>query len=222
MPLGHCRTHQDEKMKNIVICDTQPITVEGVRSLLSRCPDIEIVGSACSLMGGMEVVRSIQPDLVLIDKSFGFQAVMDWIYNLRNSEFPPSVILWGVSINEAEALRIMQGGAHGVVRKTGDLKSIMSCIRTVAGGTTWMDQAMFRDRDGQNQLHSNLTARESQVVELVEQGLKNKEIARNLGIRPGTVKIHLRHIFEKTGVRGRYGLALSGLKEKGIIPVVTM
>ena len=52
------------------------------------------------------------------------------------------------------------------------------------------------------------------MVELVEQGLKNRDIARNLGIRPGTVKIHLKHIFEKTGIRGRYGLALSGLKKR--------
>jgi len=63
---------------------------------------------------------------------------------------------------------------------------------------------------------SELTAREQQVLELVEQGFKNKEIALDLGIRPGTVKIHLKHIFEKTGVRGRYGLALNGLKERGM------
>ena len=60
--------------------------------------------------------------------------------------------------------------------------------------------------------------REQQVAKFVEQGLKNKEIARSLGICPGTVKIHLKHIFEKTGVRGRYGLALSGLKERGYLP----
>ena len=55
---------------------------------------------------------------------------------------------------------------------------------------------------------------EQQVLELVEQGCKNKEIAQELGIRPGTVKIHLKHIFEKSGVRGRYGLALSGLRQR--------
>ena len=55
-------------------------------------------------------------------------------------------------------------------------------------------------------------------MELVEQGLKNREIGRDLGIRPGTVKIHLKHIFEKTGVRGRYGLALSGLVSQRIDP----
>jgi DNA-binding CsgD family transcriptional regulator len=51
----------------------------------------------------------------------------------------------------------------------------------------------------------------------VERGLRNREIAHNLGIQTGTVKIHLKHIFEKTGVRGRYGLALNGLRERGAI-----
>jgi DNA-binding CsgD family transcriptional regulator len=62
---------------------------------------------------------------------------------------------------------------------------------------------------------SSLTPREGEVVDLVEKGLRNKEIAHRLGIQTGTVKIHLKHIFEKTGCRGRYGLALSGLREKG-------
>jgi two-component system, NarL family, nitrate/nitrite response regulator NarL len=59
------------------------------------------------------------------------------------------------------------------------------------------------------------------VLELVAQGLRNKEIASELGIRPGTVKIHLKHIFEKTGVRGRYGLALSGLRGKAAPQLLT-
>jgi DNA-binding NarL/FixJ family response regulator len=62
-----------------------------------------------------------------------------------------------------------------------------------------------------------LTSRELQVMELVERGMKNKDIGSALGIRTGTVKIHLRHIFEKTGIRGRYGLALSGLQAKGLL-----
>jgi two-component system nitrate/nitrite response regulator NarL len=79
-----------------------------------------------------------------------------------------------------------------------------------------MEDTLFREAPRPDRYpRSELTPREQQVLELVEQGLKNKEIARELGIRPGTVKIHLKHIFEKTGVRGRYGLALTGLRQKG-------
>jgi len=66
-----------------------------------------------------------------------------------------------------------------------------------------------------------LTPREHQALEMVEQGFKNKEIVLELGVRPGTVKIHLKHIFEKTGVRGRYGLAINGLKERGLVSMVS-
>jgi DNA-binding NarL/FixJ family response regulator len=79
-----------------------------------------------------------------------------------------------------------------------------------------MEDCVFRDASRSDRYpRSELTAREQQVLELVEQGCKNKEIALELGIRPGTVKIHLKHIFEKTGVRGRYGLALNGWRERG-------
>jgi DNA-binding CsgD family transcriptional regulator len=54
-------------------------------------------------------------------------------------------------------------------------------------------------------------------MKLVEQGYKNREIGQELGIRPGTVKIHLRHLFEKTGARGRHGRAVNGLRQKGVI-----
>jgi two-component system nitrate/nitrite response regulator NarL len=81
-----------------------------------------------------------------------------------------------------------------------------------------MDDDMLRDNARPvSTARSPLTFREMQVMELVERGMKNKEIGAQLGIQSGTVKIHLKHIFEKTGIRGRYGLALSGLREKGLL-----
>jgi len=92
---------------------------------------------------------------------------------------------------------------------------VLSCLRTVAEGRTWMEDSVFRESGlGDRYARSELTQRERQVLELVEQGMRNKEIAGELGIRPGTVKIHLKHIFEKTGVRGRYGLALNNMRQR--------
>ena len=129
----------------------------------------------------------------------------------------PAVIVWGVSMTEAEALRFLQAGARGIVRKTARPEVLVACLEAVAQGRSWMEDSVFRNSPTPERYHrSELTPREQQVMELVEQGQKNRELARELGIRPGTVKIHLKHIFEKTGVRGRYGLALSGMREKGI------
>jgi DNA-binding NarL/FixJ family response regulator len=205
--------------KTVIVCDTQPIAMAGLRALLTQHPDVAVAGEATSIMAGMELVRTLSPTVVVIDKAFGLQPVMDWIANLHINGRRTAVVVWGNAVNEAEALRMVQAGAQGVIRKTAALQSLLDCICTVAAGNTWMDDFMFQgaDRNGGSG-RSNLTVREQQVAELVEQGLKNKEIARTLGICAGTVKIHLKHIFEKTGVRGRYGLALSGLKERGYLP----
>lgn len=142
---------------------------------------------------------------------------MDFPATLRRADCETAIIVWGASFPQAEALRFLQSGAAGVLRKTARLDILLTCLRAVARGATWMEDAV-RDPDRSvRRGHSGLTARELQVMELVERGMKNKDIAESLGIRTGTVKIHLKHIFEKTGIRGRYGLALSGLKEKGLL-----
>jgi DNA-binding NarL/FixJ family response regulator len=202
--------------KTIGICDSQPVTIAGLQALLNSSPDLTVVGSATNIFNGLELVRNHAPSVVIIDKAFGLPAVMELLGNLRSTE--TQAVVWGVSLNEAEALRLMQAGAHGVIRKTAEPASVIACVETVAAGNTWMEESLLGENTRPvRKSRSNLTPREQQVVELVEQGLKNKEIALTMGIRPGTVKIHLKHIFEKTGIRGRYGLALSGLREKGLL-----
>jgi two-component system, NarL family, nitrate/nitrite response regulator NarL len=208
-------------LKTVAICDTQPMTIEGLQSLLKGCEDMRLVGSATNLFNGLELVQSHNPSIVVIDKAFGLPAIMDWLANLRQTE--TCSVVWGVSMNEAEALRIMQAGAQGVMRKTAEPATVLACLRTVAEGRTWMEDSLLGDNEKSvRHSRSNLTPREQEVVELVEQGMKNKDIGLSMGIRPGTVKIHLKHIFEKTGIRGRYGLALSGLREKGLLSYPTV
>jgi two-component system, NarL family, nitrate/nitrite response regulator NarL len=212
----------DHSKKTVVVCDTQPITAEGLRTLLTAAGDLEFLSSLNSLEAATQLVTAHPPDVVIVDKGFGMRIVLDWIHDLKLAEAAPAVTVWGVSMTEAEALRLLQAGAKGIVRKTADLESILSCLRTVASGRSWMEDCVFRDSARQERYpRSELTPREHQVLEMVEQGFKNKEIALELGIRPGTVKIHLKHIFEKTGVRGRYGLAISGLKERGLVSMVS-
>ena len=206
--------------KSVAICDTEPIAIEGIRALLDQCANFYLAAAETSLLGGMEMMRQHAPAIMILDKGFGIHAVMDCLQRLRGSGSGVAVIVWGMNLNETEALRMMQAGALGVVRKTTSLEALLECMRAVAGGNTWMEESVLQEPEhAARGTRSNLTSRELQVVELVEQGLKNRDIATQLGIRPGTVKIHLKHIFEKTGIRGRYGLALSGLREKGMLSV---
>src|SRR4051812_29413822 len=92
--------------KTVGICETQPVTIAGLQSLLRDSPSLQVVGSATNLFSGLELVRSCTPAIVIIDKAFGLPAVIDWLLSLRHSG--TYSVVWGVSISEAEALRLMQ------------------------------------------------------------------------------------------------------------------
>lgn len=200
-------------MTSIVICDTEPVAAAGLQSLIENIPDFTVAAVENSVAGGMDAVRDLTPGLLLVDKNLGEQSVLDWIAGLRVASSRAAVLVWGASFNESEAIRYLQAGAGGVTRKTASLDAVLRAIFTVALGGFWMDESLGSGRRARPD-NPTLTMRETQVMHLVERGFKNKEIASTLGIQTGTVKIHLRHIFEKTGVRGRYNLALSGMRER--------
>lgn len=202
----------------VLVCDTQPVAIEGVRGLLSRCEDLRFAGAVTSLDAAFELMRGMNPAAVVIDKSLGTAAITECLNRLSASGVRTAPVVWGVGVSESEALRLLQAGARGVLRRTSEPETLLTCLRSVTSGNTWMEDGIFGDLEKFNQpRRSQLTPREQEVADLVEKGLRNRDIARNLGIQTGTVKIHLKHIFEKTGVRGRYGLALNGLREKGAL-----
>jgi two-component system nitrate/nitrite response regulator NarL len=202
--------------KTVLICDTQPVAVEGIRGLLSQCADLRFIGAVASLGAALELSRSMSPAAVVIDKALGTPAILDWLHHITAAGIATAPVVWGMAVNEAEALRLLQAGARGVLRRTSPPETLVSCLRAVTAGNTWLEDGIFGEVEkALVPRRSHLTPRECEIAELVEKGLRNRDIASNLGIQTGTVKIHLKHIFEKTGVRGRYGLALSGLKERG-------
>jgi DNA-binding NarL/FixJ family response regulator len=207
----------DAGARRILLCETQPLLIEGVRSLLRDCPDLKLIGAVNSLSDAADQIRQWLPDIVVVDKGFGLPAVTEWIGRVLAGEPAPSIVIWGTSMTEAESVRFVQAGVTGVVRKVSEPDAFLQCLRSAGRRRTWLENPLMIGTEPQRRSRSNLTPREQQVVELVEHGLKNKEIAREMGIRPGTVKIHLKHIFEKTGVRGRFGLALAGLQDKGFL-----
>jgi DNA-binding NarL/FixJ family response regulator len=204
--------------QTVAICETQPVTAEGIRVLLSGSNDLHFQWSVPSLPVALQLNKQKPAQVLLVDKAFGPPALAAALSELKAITPETGIVVWGHNLTESDALRFLQGGARGILLKSAEIVQILNCIRAVASGSTWVEDNVFREacrsrRPGR----SDLTMREQQVLELVERGLKNREIALELGIRPGTVKIHLKHVFEKTGVHGRYGLALNGLRERNTI-----
>lgn len=197
--------------RTVGLCELQPATVEGVRCMLQDSREFEPVWSIANLALAYQILRRQPAQIVLLDKAFGLCSILEFLDQVRSVP-ETRCVLWGASVAESEALRVIQAGCQGILFKSADQERLLTCLRTVAAGGTFMDHGLFRDGAHHDQpRRTELTTREQQVLELVERGLRNREIASSLGIRPGTVKIHLRHIFEKTGVRGRSGLVLSNM-----------
>jgi len=216
-----------EKRRRVVsICETQPLTVFGLEHLLASTNDFAFGSCGSSPAEWRLGPNADRTDILIIDKGLGTTMVLETLSQLPiehglSRSTVPAVVVWGMSITEAEALRFLQAGAKGIIRKSAENATVLSCLRCVAQGRSWMQDSVFRDASSQEmQIRTDLTPRERQVMGLVEQGFKNREIALELGIRPGTVKIHLKHIFEKTGVHGRHGLALNGLRQKGVVSLL--
>src|SRR5579864_5538749 len=136
--------------KTVAICDTQPVTAEGIRIMLGGCPDLKFVEGTDSLNQALNLMQLSPPDVLMLDKAFGIQGILEWLSEQRVgevSELAPrtAIVVWGVSVTEAEALRLLQGGARGILRKTAAIPVILACLRTVAGGRSWMEDCVFRD-----------------------------------------------------------------------------
>src|ERR1700686_4185596 len=96
--------------KRVTVCDTQPITAEGLKNLLAATPDLEFLMLVGSLEGATAAIAATVPDLIVLDKGFGMRAVLDWIHDLKLRDAAPAITVWGVSMTEAEALRLLQAG----------------------------------------------------------------------------------------------------------------
>src|SRR5258708_6580777 len=96
----------------------EPIAIEGLRALLESVGRLRVVAAETSLLDGLDAVRELSPSLVMLDKSFGIHAVMDFLRSLREIGSGTSAIVWSSSVSDSEALRFIQAGASGVIRKT--------------------------------------------------------------------------------------------------------
>jgi DNA-binding NarL/FixJ family response regulator len=220
LALGNRRSNNCEAVlesTSVFACESQPIVVEGLQRVLADCSDLVFSGWAGKASEALEAIQRVRPDVVLIDGSAGLTAALRLIGTLKAAA-PVHSVLWVVDLPEMDAFRALQIGARGILKKTLPIPTLLECLREVASGQIWMQQSEQVTEFLQRKEASRLTPREKDVVRLVCRGLRNKQIAENLHITPGTVKVHLMHIFEKTGLKDRLALAVHGRELAGVDP----
>jgi two-component system nitrate/nitrite response regulator NarL len=201
----------------VFACESQPIVVEGLTKVLDACEDLELVGAVSSMSDALEAVRQHRPDLMLVDQAWGLKLVFQFIADVRSTWARCQPVLWVNDLAEVDCFRALQLGARGIVKKNLPVESLRECLRSVGRGNVWIENSLPH-ADGRNDRRGSprLTPREKEIVHHVCGGLKNKEIAVALSITAGTVKVHLMHIFEKTGVKDRFELAVQGRRLLGV------
>ena len=200
-------------MISVFLCDPQPIVHQGLEAALAGSESIELIGVCGSLEDASIQIPKLEPAVALVVRSFGMHQVLEWVARLRRACPDTEVVLWAAAISDVESFRVLQSGARGIVKKTAATETLIECLRAVSEKQLWTESLLLSKESPLGRPRNRpLTPREQQVAALVAKGMKNREIAEALQIATGTVKIHLMHIFEKTGIRDRFELALQGLR----------
>ena len=201
----------------VFACESQPVVVEGLAGVLAGYEDFDFIGSTSNLREALEGIAQRTPRIVLIDESEGLKLALQFIAQVKNTSPNSQPVLWVNALTKNDCFRALQTGARGVLRKTLPVESLVDCLRSVGRGNLWFGDGLQDHELGSlDQPVSRLSAREKEIVHHVCAGLKNKEIAKEMTISPGTVKVHMMHVFEKTRVKDRFELAAKGQRILGI------
>jgi len=202
----------------VYVCESQPIVIEGLKRALDEHSDLQLIGSSPSIAEALDSIGSLQPNIILLDQTVGNKAAFELIPKIRLRSLHSHAILWVTTVTEVESFRALQSGVRGILKKTLPVSSIVECLRAVGRGNIWIENSISNQVVGflNRRNLPRLTPREYEIVALICRGMKNKQIADALSITIGTVKVHLMHIFEKTGVKDRFELALEAHKLIGL------
>ena len=201
----------------VYVCEPQPIIVEGLRQVVESSGDLEFAGDSRSGYEAIDRIGDSQPTVVLLDYGTGLKPTFDLLTKIRARSARSHTVLWVNQLTEVESFRALQTGARGILKKSMPVRTIVECLRAVGQGNLWIENSISNQVVGflNRRNLPRLTPRESEIVSLVSRGMKNRQIADELRITTGTVKVHLMHIFEKTGVKDRFELALEAQKLLG-------
>ena len=192
----------------VLIANQQPIVRHGLRALIAREPEVQVVGEADDGAMAVRMARQLRPDVVLIDQSIptvdGISATRMIRAELRDTHV---IVMTGVDA-DLSAVEAIRAGAAAYLLKEAPIDDLLRTIRAaVTGQVTLPAQTasqMVRVMGG----HDVLSRRQTEILRLVARGMANKQVARELGITESTVKTHVSHILSKLELPSRTQLAL--------------
>lgn len=197
----------------LLLVDDHPMMRRGMRQLLELEDDLVVIGEANNGIEALQMVASLQPELVLLDNNMPEMNGVETLKRLREQNFPGKVLLFTVSDDEDDVRDAMRLGADGYLLKDMEPEQLIQQIRAALGGALVISPALTRVlaqalRNPPSASQLDLTDRERQVLKMIAAGSSNKVIGNKLGITEGTVKVHVKNLLHKLGLRSRVEAAV--------------
>ena len=198
-------------MSKVFLLSDQPVLLRGFEHVLGS-RDFEIVGS-CQPSAFAESVRTTgQPDVLLLDITAGLTFAD--LGDLHNLVPDVPVVLWADALPLELMFKTLEFGVRGIVQRNVQPEQLVESLRKVASGELQIGFGATSSDAAQPRRRVSLTPREREIVSYLRQGMRNKQIAGEMGITEGTVKIYLFRLFHKLGVRNRFELARCGTDDQ--------
>lgn len=202
-------------MSKLLLVDDHPIFLEGLRQFLETNGHV-VQDTARTSVDAIDRVAHNSFDLLVLDVSMADGGGLHILRTLRGAGNQIPIIFLTVGLKPAETMEAVKLGINGIVLKHNDPSNLITCIEAVKRGDTWIDPTIIervlkRSMAGQAVPvlpQYGLTRRQEELVKLVGEGLRNREIARRCGLTEGTVKLHLHHIYSKLGISSRAQLIM--------------
>ena len=195
----------------VSLADDHPVVLEGLVAILLRHDGLQVVARDLNGTAALESIRAQVPDIAVLDAAMPGMAGVEVLRAVRELGLPTRVVLLAAELGSDDLMEAIRLGVDGILIKDEAATVLLACIDSMANGARWVSVNLLeralniaaRNDDG----GQSLTSREAEVAEKVSQGLQNKEIAGELGIADGTVRIHVHNIFKKFGIQNRVELA---------------
>ncbi len=199
-------------MIRVVLVDDHELVRSGFGLILSGQPDIQVVGEASNAEDGLRLVRTVKPDVALVDVHMPGMSGIELTERVQRADLGTHIVILTVVQDAQFPRRLLQSGALGYLTKGCAADELLQAVRTVARGQRYLDAAVAREMalsavDGEASPLESLSSRELEVALMLARGLAVNEIAKRLHLSAKTVSTYKQRLFEKLGVQHTIALA---------------